>query len=100
MVHGEMQLNRDGKHGMFSGKIGYYLAPGLEVDSNFRFNQHWSVSAGYLLASATVISFPSNPFIEGLLIRRHRAIALQSKSPAQVPDTIGWGYRDSRGFPV
>jgi outer membrane receptor protein involved in Fe transport len=48
--------------------LGRTRSRGLEIEGEARLTKHFTVSAGYLLANATVLSFPVNTAIEGLLI--------------------------------
>jgi outer membrane receptor protein involved in Fe transport len=48
--------------------LGSTRARGLEVRSEVRFDKDWDLSAGYLLADSTVVSFPVNPQLEGLRV--------------------------------
>jgi outer membrane receptor protein involved in Fe transport len=41
---------------------------GVEVEWDARLTDRWTVSGGYLFADATVLSFPANTALEGLLI--------------------------------
>jgi outer membrane receptor protein involved in Fe transport len=48
--------------------LGLTRSRGVEIDAEARLNRSWNVSAGYLLADATVIRFPANTALEGLQI--------------------------------
>jgi outer membrane receptor protein involved in Fe transport len=48
--------------------LGRTRSRGLEVEWNARLTNHLTVSGGYLFAGATVLSFPVNTALEGLLI--------------------------------
>jgi len=48
--------------------LGRTRARGLEIRSDMRFDKNWDLSAGYLLADSTVVSFPVNPQLEGLQV--------------------------------
>jgi outer membrane receptor protein involved in Fe transport len=48
--------------------LGRTRSRGLEFEADARLNQYWKVSAGYLFADATVVSFPVNQTLEGLII--------------------------------
>jgi outer membrane receptor protein involved in Fe transport len=48
--------------------LGRTRSRGLEIEGEARLTKHLTVSAGYLLANATVLSFPVNTALEGLLI--------------------------------
>lgn len=43
-------------------------SPGVEVEADARISSSLNVSAGYQFVNATVVSFPPNPSLEGLLI--------------------------------
>lgn len=48
--------------------LGRTRSRGLEFEADARLNQFWKLSAGYLFADATVVKFPANQALEGLLI--------------------------------
>jgi outer membrane receptor protein involved in Fe transport len=48
--------------------LGRTRSAGIEVDLEAKVNRHWTISAGYLFAHATVLEFPANPSIEGLWV--------------------------------
>ncbi len=48
--------------------LGQTRARGIEVHSEIKFDNSWDVSAGYLLADSTVVSFPVNRQLEGLSV--------------------------------
>jgi outer membrane receptor protein involved in Fe transport len=48
--------------------LGRTRSRGLEFEAEARLNQYWKLSAGYLLADATVVRFPANQTLEGLMI--------------------------------
>lgn len=48
--------------------LGRTRSRGIELEGDARFNRHWKVSAGYLFADATVVRFPVNTALEGLMI--------------------------------
>lgn len=48
--------------------LGAIRARGVEVSATTRFTRHWEVSAEYLLTDSTVLRFPANRSLEGLLI--------------------------------
>lgn len=48
--------------------LGRTRARGLELDVEWRAGTHWAITGGYLLADATVISFPVNRALEGLRV--------------------------------
>jgi outer membrane receptor protein involved in Fe transport len=48
--------------------LGRTRSRGLEIEAEARLTKRFTVSAGYLLANATVLSFPVNTALEGLLI--------------------------------
>jgi outer membrane receptor protein involved in Fe transport len=71
--------------------LGRTRSRGIEIDAETRLNQFWNVSAGYLLADASVVRFPANVALEGLQIpqvARHQ-LTFQTRyaNPAKV--TIG-----------
>jgi outer membrane receptor protein involved in Fe transport len=48
--------------------LGRTRSRGLEFEADTRVNQYWKLSAGYLFADATVVKFPVNRVLEGLMI--------------------------------
>lgn len=48
--------------------LGRTRSRGLELEAEARFNNHWSLTSGYLFADARVLKFPANIALEGLLI--------------------------------
>jgi outer membrane receptor protein involved in Fe transport len=48
--------------------LGRTRSRGIEIQAEARLNEHWSLSGGYLYADSTVVSFPANTALEGLLI--------------------------------
>jgi len=48
--------------------LGQTRSRGMELQAEARVNNRWDFSAGYLLADATVVKFPGNTSLEGLLI--------------------------------
>ncbi len=48
--------------------LGRTRARGIELHTELRFDKNWNLSAGYLLADSTVVSFPVNPQLEGLQV--------------------------------
>lgn len=48
--------------------LGQTRARGIEVHSEINFDKSWNLSAGYLLADSTVVSFPVNRQLEGLRV--------------------------------
>ena len=48
--------------------LGQTRARGIEIHSEIRFDNSWNLSAGYLLADSTVVSFPVNRQLEGLRV--------------------------------
>ncbi|HCX28401.1 MAG TPA: hypothetical protein DHU55_01305 [Blastocatellia bacterium] len=48
--------------------LGRTRSCGVEAEAEARLNQHWKLSAGYLLADATVVRFPANITLEGLMV--------------------------------
>ena len=48
--------------------LGRTRSRGFELETEALINQYWKLSAGYLFADATVVRFPVNTTLEGLLI--------------------------------
>jgi len=48
--------------------LGRTRSRGWEFEADAQLNQYWKLSAGYLLADATVVRFPANQTLEGLMI--------------------------------
>lgn len=48
--------------------LGAIRARGIEISATTRLTKHWEVSAEYLLTDSTVLRFPANRGLEGLLI--------------------------------
>jgi outer membrane receptor protein involved in Fe transport len=48
--------------------LGRTRSRGLELEADARLNHDWQLSAGYLFADATVVKFPANQTLEGLMI--------------------------------
>ncbi|HEV8203605.1 MAG TPA: TonB-dependent receptor [Pyrinomonadaceae bacterium] len=48
--------------------LGTIRARGIEVSAITRFEKHWEISSEYLLTDSTVLSFPANRALEGLLV--------------------------------
>jgi outer membrane receptor protein involved in Fe transport len=48
--------------------LGRVRSRGLEVETETRFNQSWDLTAGYLFADATLVEFPANAALAGLMI--------------------------------
>ena len=48
--------------------LGRTRSRGLEFEADARLNQYWKLSAGYLFTDATVVKFPANRALEGLMI--------------------------------
>jgi outer membrane receptor protein involved in Fe transport len=46
--------------------LGRTRSRGIELTNDVRLNRNWNLSAGYLFADATVVSFPVNLSLEGL----------------------------------
>jgi outer membrane receptor protein involved in Fe transport len=46
--------------------LGRTRSIGIDLSSELRLTRNWNLSAGYLLADATVLSFPANVTLEGL----------------------------------
>jgi len=56
------------QHRRSSRDLGTIRARGVELSTTARFTPHWEVSAEYLLTGSTVLKFPANRSLEGLLI--------------------------------
>jgi len=48
--------------------LGRTRSNGLELQSDASLGRYWSLSAGYLFADASVVKFPANRALEGLLV--------------------------------
>ncbi len=48
--------------------LGRTRSRGVELETEVRLNQFWNISAGYLFDDATVVRFPANIALEGLMI--------------------------------
>ena len=48
--------------------LGAIRARGFELSTVSRFNRHWEVAGEYLLTDSTVLRFPANRTLEGLLV--------------------------------
>jgi outer membrane receptor protein involved in Fe transport len=48
--------------------LGAIRARGVELSALFKPNRHWEVASEYLLTDSTVLRFPANPVLEGLLV--------------------------------
>jgi outer membrane receptor protein involved in Fe transport len=48
--------------------LGRARSRGLEIEADARLGKRWSITGGYLFADATVLDFPANAGLEGLLI--------------------------------
>jgi outer membrane receptor protein involved in Fe transport len=48
--------------------LGRTRSRGIELEGEARLNRYWRLSAGYLFANATVVRFPANTTLEGLMI--------------------------------
>ena len=48
--------------------LGTIRARGIEVSALVRFEKHWELSSEYLLTDSTVLRFPANRGLEGLLV--------------------------------
>jgi outer membrane receptor protein involved in Fe transport len=48
--------------------LGAIRARGIEVSATSKLNRHWEVSGQYLLTDSTVLRFPPNRSLEGLLV--------------------------------
>jgi len=77
--------------------LGRTQSRGLEIEADARMSRHWNLSAGYLFADATVVRFPANTALEGLLIpqvpRQQLTFQARYTNPATV--TLGMQGRAS-----
>jgi outer membrane receptor protein involved in Fe transport len=48
--------------------LGRTRSRGVELEADTRLNLNWKLTAGYLFADATVVKFPANQTLEGLMI--------------------------------
>jgi outer membrane receptor protein involved in Fe transport len=48
--------------------LGSIRAPGIEVSALTKLDKHWEISSEYLLTDSTVLRFPANRVLEGLLV--------------------------------
>ena len=48
--------------------LGTIRARGIEVSAVSKFDKHWEISSEYLLTDSTVLRFPANRSLEGLLV--------------------------------
>jgi outer membrane receptor protein involved in Fe transport len=68
--------------------LGRTRSRGVEIESEARLGERWTVSGGYLFADATVLSFPANIALEGLLIpqvaRHQLTFQMRYTNPARV----------------
>ena len=48
--------------------LGTIRARGIEVSALTKFDRHWEISSEYLLTDSTVLRFPANRSLEGLLV--------------------------------
>jgi outer membrane receptor protein involved in Fe transport len=48
--------------------LGRTRSRGVEIETEARLNQFWNLTAGYLFADATVVRFPANTALDGLMI--------------------------------
>lgn len=48
--------------------LGRTRSRGVEIETEARVKQFWNLSAGYLFADATLVKFPANTSLEGLMI--------------------------------
>jgi len=48
--------------------LGRTRSRGLEIEAEGHAGKHWNISGGYLFSDATVLKFPANTDLEGLLI--------------------------------
>jgi outer membrane receptor protein involved in Fe transport len=77
--------------------LGRTRSRGFELETEALINQHWKLSAGYLFADATVVRFPVNTTLEGLLnpqVARHQ-LTFQIKFSKPAIATMGLQGRAS-----
>ncbi len=77
--------------------LGRTRSRGVELETEARLNQFWHLSAGYLFDDATVVRFPANTALEGLMIPqvpRHQA-TFQARYANPSIITIGFQGRAS-----
>jgi outer membrane receptor protein involved in Fe transport len=77
--------------------LGRTRSNGLELQTDARVNNYWTLSAGYLFADASVVKFPANTSLEGLLIpqvpRQQFTFQTRYTNPSVV--TVGFQGRAS-----
>jgi outer membrane receptor protein involved in Fe transport len=68
--------------------LGRTRSRGIEIESEARLGAHWMFSGGYLFADATVLKFPSNVALEGLLVpqvaRHQLTFQMRYTNPARI----------------
>ncbi len=77
--------------------LGRTRSRGVELQSEARLNSNWDVSASYLFADATVVEFPANVGLEGLLlpqVPRHQ-VTFQTRYVNPSLLTVGFQARAS-----
>jgi outer membrane receptor protein involved in Fe transport len=77
--------------------LGRTRSRGFELETEALINQYWKLSAGYLFADATVVRFPVNTTLEGLMIpqvARHQ-FTFQIKFSKPAIATVGLQGRAS-----
>ena len=77
--------------------LGRTRSRGLEIETEARLHRFWDLSAGYLFADASLVSFPANTALEGLMIpqvARHQ-FTFQSRYANPSVITVGLQGRAS-----
>jgi outer membrane receptor protein involved in Fe transport len=77
--------------------LGRTRSRGLEFEADARVNQFWKLSAGYLFADASVVRFPVNRTLEGLMVpqvARHQ-FTFQAKFSKPAIATVSFQGRAS-----
>ena len=77
--------------------LGKTRSRGIEVAADLELAKHWSVTGGFLFADATVLKFPANTSLEGLMIpqvpRHQFTLQLRYANPSVA--TVGFQARAS-----
>jgi outer membrane receptor protein involved in Fe transport len=73
--------------------LGRTRSRGLEVEWDARLTNRWTISGGYLFADATVLSFPVNTALEGLLIPQVARHQLTFQARYVNPSLITLGFQ-------
>jgi outer membrane receptor protein involved in Fe transport len=77
--------------------LGRTRSRGLEIETDARLHKVWNLSAGYLFADASLVRFPANTALEGLMIpqvARHQ-FTFQSRYANPAVITVGLQGRAS-----